>query len=223
MPPPHPPKTLPLSSSISLSSCQERQLHYLVSIFLSLVVFSRLALPYFYYYFFFTLSFFVAFWPTRARSFGSLLFCIFFPLVYRSYCIISVQVSAARFNRVCFVCFSCVNFNSDFLATHAYHHYDIWRRGLRLKEGFVRVSKLRSSQSRAPTGIGRHAKRGTRQRDLLKQQHEQRDFLSYLSFFFLTRTIALSHIVCAASLLVYLSRYYYIIERILVRIGSPFV
>lgn len=134
------------------------------------------------FFFPFTLLFFVAFWPKRALVRFLFFFCIFF-LIYRSYRIISVQVSAARSNRVCFVCFSCVNFNSDFLAIHAYRHYDIWRRGLRLKEGFVRVSKLRSSQSRAPTGIGRHAKRGTRQRDLLKQ-HEQRDFLSYLSFFF---------------------------------------
>lgn len=117
----------------------------------------------------------------RARS-ASPFFCIFFPLIYHPY--ISRNLSSGqRFNRVCFVCFSCVNLNSNFLAIQAYRHYDIWRRGLRLKEGFVRVSKLRSSQSRTPTGIGRHAKRRTRQRDLLKQR-EQRDFLSYLSSFF---------------------------------------
>lgn len=223
MPPPHPPKTLPLSSYVSLSSCQERELLYLVSIFLSLVVFSRLALPYFHHFFFSfcSLVFGCILANPRARSI-SLFFCIFSFLCH-PYRVISVQVSAARFNRVCFVCFSCMNFNSDFLAIHAYRHYDIWRRGLRLKEGFVRVSKLRSSQSRAPTGIGRHAKRGTRQRDLLKQ-HEQKDFLSYLSsFFWRDRGRSFYRIVCAASLLVYLSRYYYIIERILVRIGSPFV
>lgn len=120
----------------------------------------------------------------RTRS-VSPFFCIFSPYIPSP---ISRNLSSGqRFNRVCFVCFSCVNLNSNFLAIQAYRHYDIWRRGLRLKEGFVRVSKLRSSQSRTPTGIGRHAKRRTRQRDLLKQR-EQKRFFKLFVFLFLAKS-----------------------------------
>ena len=51
MPPPHPPKTLPLFSSVSLPSCQERFYNSTVSICLFLH-FSHLTLPYFRHFFF---------------------------------------------------------------------------------------------------------------------------------------------------------------------------
>lgn len=203
----------------------KRENYYIVSIFLPLVAFSRLALSYFYLFFFssFISSFFVAFWQTRALVPFLLFFCIFFLYIPSS---ISRNLSSGqRFNRVCFVCFPCVNLNSNFLAIQAYRHYDIWRRGLRLKEGFVRVSKLRSSQSRAPTGIGRHAKRRTRQRDLLKQR-EQRDFLSYLSSFFWRNRerSTLFHRMCRPSFGIFIAlllhhRAYSRSDRIIVRLS----
>lgn len=224
MPPPHPPETLPLSSCVSLSSCQERKLLYRFYLSSSRRLFStRIILFLSFFFFSYLLVFRCILTNPRARSVSPSFFCIFFLYIPSS---ISRNLSSGqRFNRVCFVCFPCVNLNSNFLAIQAYRHYDIWRRGLRLKEGFVRVSKLRSSQSRAPTGIGRHAKRRTRQRDLLKQR-EQRDFLSYLSSFFWRNRerSTLFHRMCRSSFGIFIAlllhhRAYSRSDRIIVRLS----
>lgn len=108
----------------------------------------RLTLPYFRHFFFPLLSFALdprcAFASSLARSSASSSFFVY-PLFAYSVRVISpvlllilirAQVSAACPDRICFVCFSCATLtNRNFLAIHAYHHYDIWRRELQLKWG----------------------------------------------------------------------------------------
>lgn len=145
MPPPHPSKTLPLFSSGSLPFCQERFCNSTVSIYLFPPLFlSNITLfsPLFFLSYPF-LSIPVA--PLLVRSLARL-------FLFRSSAV-HIRVISSRFpssfrlelksawrgaacpDRICFVCFSCATLNRDFLAIHAYHHYDIWRRKLQLKWG----------------------------------------------------------------------------------------
>lgn len=183
-------RTLPklfLPSCVSLSSCQGRKLLYRFYLF-SLVAFSRLALPHIFVIFFsFTIPFprFSLHFCQPAPSFISSFLCIF-PLVFSSS--LSRNLSSgqrdALANRVCFVCFSCMNLN---IATSSPFIRAVitisgaagcdWKRGSSEFRNYVRHSRERQPELVVmPSGE-------TRQRDLLKQR-EQRDFLSYLSSFF---------------------------------------
>lgn len=206
MPPPHPPKTLPLFSSVSpYRSPVKRDSTILPSLSVS---FPGLTLPYFRHFFF---SFFYPFlsnlsvMPLLARSRSASRFFFFFSAfippvrIFRLHNFAEVssfwfELKSARGacpDRICFVCFSCATLNRDFLAIHAYHHYDIWRRKLQLKWGppgfettFVTVGSANRNWSSCCWG--------TRQRDLLKQ-YEQRDFFKlfvFLSFLAKSRAIA---------------------------------
>lgn len=77
----------------------------------------------------------------RSASSSSFFFRLFPVHIFRSrnFASSSSHFNSERVNacpdRICFVCFSCAILNRDFLAIHACHHYDIWRRKLQPKWG----------------------------------------------------------------------------------------
>lgn len=144
MPPPHPLplKTLPLFSSVSPYYSVKRDSTILPPLSVS-SPFSpsdiTLFLPFFSFLFFSldprcafasSLDFFPFFCLSSVHIFRSRNFTNS-PSHFDS----NSSRRAACPDRICFVCFSCATLNRDFLAIHAYHHYDIWRRKLQLKWG----------------------------------------------------------------------------------------
>lgn len=191
----------------------KRENYSIVSIFFSLVAFSRLALPYFHHFFFFYPPFLLVFrciFAQPARSFGSSFFLHIFSLYsVRPYRVISVRVSAARSNRVCFVCFSCMNLNSDFLPfiraiiTISGAAGCDWKRDSSEFRNYVRHSRERQPELVVMPNGENETKR------FIETTRTKRFFKLFVFLFLAkSRTIALVHrVLCAApSLLWYIYR-----------------
>lgn len=220
MPPPHPPKTLPLFSSVSLPSCQERFYNSTVSICLFLH-FSHLTLPYFRHFFF-------SFSRSVAPSLACLLtLSFFFRLstvhIFRSRNFTSSPrldsnssqrgVPRSHLFRLLFL-YDPIETSSPFMRTII----TISGAANCNWNGVRPVLKLRSSQSGAPTGIGRHAA-GNETKRFIETAWTKRFFklFVFLSFLAKSRAIILFYSIVRARAyacvfstfpLVYLSRYY---------------
>lgn len=220
-------KLFPFPLASPLSSCQERNLLYRFYIFPPLVTLfsTRIILFLYFFFFFFYILVFSLHFDQPARSFRFPFFCTS-SLIHRPlYRVISVQVSALiAFVSYASPAWTSIATSSPFRRTvitiSGAAGYD-WKRDSSEFRNYVRHSRERQPELVVMPS-------GERDKEIYWNSANKEIFLSYLSSFFWAKSRTIQSIpscMCVRHplLLVYLSRYYYIIERILARIGSSFV